>query len=179
MNNANQTNTTPSTPASNPTQAPRRGWRAAVWATAGVLVLSTGLAACGHNRHSGWGDKDMAGPERVTKAVDKVFSRVDATDEQKTRITTIANEALAQLRPMRAEMKQARMAALDLLAAPTIDRDGIETLRAAQMAQGDAASRIVATALADIAEVLTPEQREQARAKMAKRMARHQDKHDS
>jgi Spy/CpxP family protein refolding chaperone len=45
------------------------------------------------------------------------------------------------------------------LTAPTIDRSAIDRLRAEQMALAETASKRIAQALADTAEVLNPEQR--------------------
>ena len=46
-----------------------------------------------------------------------------------------------------------------LLTQPSVDRAAIEAFRAEQIALADAASKRIAQALADAAEVLTPEQR--------------------
>ena len=45
------------------------------------------------------------------------------------------------------------------MTAPTIDRTAIERLRAEQIALAETASKRIAQALADAAEVLNPEQR--------------------
>lgn len=153
------------------------GFRPRAFAIIGITALVLAVSACGHNRHRGWGDEQGASPERVTRMVDKVFSRVDATDEQKSKITQIANGALKQLMPMRAEMRGTRQEALDLLAAETIDRAAIENLRAQRMSKADQASTIISTALADIAEVLTPEQRVMAKDKISERMGRRWGRH--
>ena len=58
-------------------------------------------------------------------------------------------------------MLAARKRAVELLAEPTVDRAAIEALRAEQVARADAASKRLARALGDAAEVLTPEQRKQ------------------
>jgi Spy/CpxP family protein refolding chaperone len=92
--------------------------------------------------------------------------RLDATEDQKKRLADIATAAARDLLPMRARMREARREARQLLAAPTVDREAIEALRASQMANADAASRRLAQAIADAAEVLTPEQR----AKLARRL---------
>jgi Spy/CpxP family protein refolding chaperone len=63
-------------------------------------------------------------------------------------------------------MRDARRQARQLLTAPTVDRPALEALRAAQLAEADAASRRMVQAIADAAEVLTPEQR----AKLAQRL---------
>ncbi|MGH1358795.1 MAG: Spy/CpxP family protein refolding chaperone [Burkholderiaceae bacterium] len=147
------------------------------WALIGIAAVTLTVSACGHSRHKDWRGEGGASPERVTKAVDKIFSRVDASDDQKAKITTIANQAIAQLKPLRAEMRGTRQDALNLLAAENIDRSAIETLRADRMGKADQASTILSAAMADIAEVLTPEQRLIAKDKISDRMKRRWGRH--
>jgi Spy/CpxP family protein refolding chaperone len=66
--------------------------------------------------------------------------------------------------------RTARAKAIALMSAPTIDRAAIETLRVEQIGLADTASKRIAQALADTAEVLSPEQR----VKLAERMQRRQ-----
>ncbi len=159
-------------------QTPKGSFRPRAIVIIGITALTLAVSACGHNRHRGWSDEQGADPERVTKMVDKVFSRVDANDEQKAKITEIANRAIGQLKPMRAEMRGTRQQALDLLAAEKIDRAAIEQLRAERMNKADEASTIISIALADIAEVLTPEQRVKAKDKISERMGRRWGRHN-
>ncbi len=109
---------------------------------------------------------------RIDKGVEWVLSDVGATPEQKTRVAAIAKQTATELAPLRASHRAARRQAVELLAAPTIDRAAIERLRAEQMGSADAASRRLTQALADIAEVLTPEQRVQLKERLERRMAR-------
>jgi Spy/CpxP family protein refolding chaperone len=60
---------------------------------------------------------------------------------------------------MRDKARTARERARELLTQPTIDRAAIEAFRTEQMALAEAASKRIAQALGDAAEVLTPEQR--------------------
>jgi Spy/CpxP family protein refolding chaperone len=105
--------------------------------------------------------------------VDKIFSRVDATDAQKSQITAIASAAYKDLAPMRTEMKQARGQAMQLLTAETIDSSAIDALRSSQAQNIDGAMTRATSALTDIANVLTPEQRAQVREKMSAHMDKH------
>ncbi|MFK7965353.1 MAG: Spy/CpxP family protein refolding chaperone [Burkholderiaceae bacterium] len=160
----NTHSSTPDTP-----QAGRRS-RLKTWGLAGALVLTLGVSACGHRHHH---SHSGVSEERVTKMVDKVFSRVDATDAQKTQISSIANQAVTELKPMRQSIRQARGQALKLLSAEQIDRAAIDALRAEQMATADKASTVMSNALADIAEVLTPAQRLEVQDKLSARMKWH------
>ena len=62
-----------------------------------------------------------------------------------------------------------------LLTASTIDRAALEKVRAERLAEADRVSRELVNALADVAEVLTPEQREivNERLHQLKSMRRH------
>jgi Spy/CpxP family protein refolding chaperone len=111
-------------------------------------------------------------PERAARftdrMADRIVSAVDGTPEQKAKIATIAQAAMTDLMPMREKARAGRQRGLELLRAPSVDRAAMEALRAEQIALADGASRRVVQALADTAEVLTPEQR----ARLAERMQR-------
>jgi Spy/CpxP family protein refolding chaperone len=69
--------------------------------------------------------------------------------------------AARDLLPVRNQMREARRQAVTLLSQPTIDRSALEALRASQLQLAEQASRRLTQALADAAEVLTPDQRKQ------------------
>jgi Spy/CpxP family protein refolding chaperone len=159
-------------------RGPRRPSFLRRWRVAGVVAAMAGvlsLGACSHGGHRGWHDGPMSGqmdPERAARfaerMADRVVSAVDGTPEQKQRIQGIAQAAITDLAPLREQAGAARRDAIALLAAPAIDRGAIEALRARQMGLADGASKRIAQAMADTAEVLTPEQR----TKLAERMQR-------
>jgi len=158
-----------------PSPSRRRGWRAAAVAAALVGVLAVGACSHGPGAGHGWRSGPMSGPvdpERAARfterMADRVVSAVDGTPEQKQKIGAIAQAAMQDLMPLREQMRTARTRSIELLRAPTIDRAAIETLRTQQMGLADGASKRLAQALADTAEVLTPEQR----VKLAERMQR-------
>ena len=154
-------------------QPGRPGWVRKAGMLAGVVAVSVGLAACGHHRDRLWGSDDDGGSERIAKVVNKMFGKVDATDEQKAQITEIATRTLETLRPMKSEMRATKEMALELLAAPTIDAEKVEALRASRIVMADEASKIMTQGMIDIAAILTPEQRAEAQAKIRERMDHH------
>ena len=99
--------------------------------------------------------------ERVERVVAHIAIEIDATEEQKQKLTAIFVGAASDLMPIRAEIMESRHAGelVGLLTAPTVDRAAIESFRAEKMALADRASRRIAQALGEAAEVLTPEQR--------------------
>lgn len=126
----------------------------------------------------GWGgppfmhgsDDGPMDPARMEKFVERGVKHfgveVDATAEQQAKLVAIAQSAAKDLSGLRGEVRRMRGQVRDILAAPTVDRTALEQLRAGQVQKLDEASKRAVQALADAAEVLTPEQREQ----VAKRM---------
>ena len=67
--------------------------------------------------------------------------------------------AFNDLKPLREQARTARRASMEALAAPTVDRAQIEVLRTQQIQIADQVSKRMSQAFADVADVLTPEQR--------------------
>ncbi len=104
-----------------------------------------------------------ADPEAATRCVDAMvrvlMSKIDASDEQRTKINGIVNGAINDLRPVREKHREGHERAGLLLSQPSIDRAAFESLRVEQMQLAETASRRIVQTLTDVAEVLTPEQR--------------------
>jgi Spy/CpxP family protein refolding chaperone len=153
---------------------------ATAWAAAGPeFGMFGGEGRGGHHalfgadHGHGHGGAGRMSPERVEARIDRMADRlvrsVDGTPEQKESIGVIAKAAAKDLRELRGQHGDLRRQAMDLLKAPTIDRAAIEALRSQQMTVADALSKRVSVALAETAEVLTPEQR----VKLAERFQSH------
>jgi periplasmic protein CpxP/Spy len=84
---------------------------------------------------------------------------IDATNEQQDKLRAIVRDAVKDLLPVREKFMSARATARDLLTQPTVDRAAIEKFRADMIATNDAVSKRLVQAVADAADVLTPEQR--------------------
>jgi len=152
--------------------------RVAVAALAGGLAIGAGSAAFAHGDrgwHRGGASMDPAKmDQRIESRVERVLKRVDATEAQRSQVKDIAKKAAADLRGMRGKQSELRKRGMALLAAPTVDRAAIEALRVEQIRLADEASRRMSVALADSAEVLTPEQRAKLAERMGKRGERRQ-----
>jgi len=96
---------------------------------------------------------------RAYRMIRHIAVEIDATTEQQEKLRAIVNAAVKDLLPVREKVLTARATGRDLLIHEPIDRAALEKLRADQIAIHDAASKRLAQALADAAEVLTPEQR--------------------
>ena len=134
--------------------------------TAGVAGL-TGVAVAEHGpmihvMHGMPGHGDMpSDPAAMAAHLDKMIAAMvpDATPEQKTRLLAIAKSVHADFGAAHAQFGQAHKRIHDILLQPVVDRTALEALRVEQMHQMDVVSKRVVTALADAAEVMTPEQR--------------------
>jgi len=148
--------------------------RAAIATLVGGLAASLGASAWAHGRRGGgWHGGEGFSEERVERMVRHFAVEADATPEQQAKLAEIAKAAAKDLQPIRAKAREARRRGMELLAAPTIDRAAIEQLRVEQMQAADAASKRMLQALADTAEVLTPDQRKQLAERMQKRRSWH------
>lgn len=140
---------------------------------AGVLALAAGgafvFAHGGMGGHGHRGAGQMA--ERFQSHVNHVLAEVDATPEQQSRINDIVRAATGDLDALHRQHSGALAEMHTLFTAPAIDRAKLEQLRARHIADLDAASQRWSVALADAAEVLTPEQRASLGARMKKRHA--------
>jgi Spy/CpxP family protein refolding chaperone len=97
--------------------------------------------------------------DRIERMTKHMAIELDATADQQVKIANIAKAAVGDLRPLREKAQVARTQAVTLLTAPTIDRTAVERLRAEQIGLAETASKRIAQALTDAAEVLNPEQR--------------------
>lgn len=155
----------------------RRRWLPFAFAAAmgGAVATVTPLAlAHGFGGHGGFGGGHggPVDPARIERRIDNVLSKIDASADQKQKVTSIMQSAAQELQPLREQHKQARMQMRALLSAPMINREQVEALRIEQLRLADAVSKRFTQALADAAEVLTPEQRAQLAKKFEERRAR-------
>jgi Spy/CpxP family protein refolding chaperone len=143
-----------------------------------VVALVAGLAggyvgkSFAHGGPGHWRDGMPTDPAKMDQRVERMIkhfaSKVDASAEQKDKLAAIAKSAVKDLAPLREKAQAARKQAIEILAGASVDRPAIERLRAEQIQLADAGSKRLTQALADAAEVLTPEQRK----KLAERMQR-------
>lgn len=150
----------------------RRFGFAALIAAALVGLVGGGLASTafgsglvgGGFRH--WGGHHMHGPmdpadakQHAARMVEHLGWAIDATAEQKQKLTVIATAMVNDLLPVHQKMHAAKGRFAQLLRQPKTDRAALEALRAEHVALADDVSKRLAQGLADAADVLTPEQR--------------------
>ena len=128
----------------------------------GVAVVSTQGAVRRHFGHGRTGhllqDPELA-RERAEFATSWVLSRIDATDEQQQEIKAIIGNSMDDFTALVEQHRQSHEAWIAELSKPTLDRAALEQLRKEGIDTADAASKRFVDALADAADVLTPEQR--------------------
>jgi periplasmic protein CpxP/Spy len=150
----------------------RRGWLFVT--TVAVLAALSGAAASQAVSHGPgfgpgyWHGRAFMGPldpaqaeERADRFIRHAAIELNATPEQQDKLGAIAKGAVKDLFPIRDKAQAARERARGLLTQPSVDRGAIESFRVEQMALAETASKRIAQALGDAAEVLTPDQRRQ------------------
>jgi periplasmic protein CpxP/Spy len=160
-----------SNPISSSTPRRRRGWIIAVSAIGAVAVLvaiKATVFAHGPWHHGPMSSEQIA--DRIEHGVKYVLSDVDATGEQKAKVTAIMQAAAKDVSALHdrhfADAERFR----ELLSAPAVDRAALEAVRVDELSLADQASQRILQGIADSADVLTPEQR----VKLAERVKKHQ-----
>jgi periplasmic protein CpxP/Spy len=136
----------------------------------GIAIGADGLAIGAGMDHFGW--RQGWRLAMIQEGASRMLDSIGADAAQEAKIHDIINEKFAQIAPDPKERAAMRKQALELLAAPTIDRNAVEKLRADAAANFDAKSKLIASAVLDIADQLTPAQRTALAARLNE-MAQH------
>lgn len=95
-----------------------------------------------------------------------VLDRLDATDAQKKKVARILEPLADDIVNLKNEGRALREAMKEVLLADDIDRARMESLRKEGLALADRASKLALDTVADLSDVLTPEQKAKVRARM-------------
>lgn len=127
------------------------------WAFRGLA----GHGFAGH--HRGFAAQILRDPaaakQHAGMALEWVLRGVGASEDQKQQARRITDRVIDELGPTAQRHLQNREAMARELAKPEIDRTALERLRVEEIGLADQASKAAVGAVADLAEVLTPEQR--------------------
>jgi Spy/CpxP family protein refolding chaperone len=114
---------------------------------------------CG--RHRGFeAMSPEAAREHLQIATKWALRDIDASEEQRDRINAIAGGAVDDLFRLRARHEANHQAFDAQLRGTSIDRAALEEVRKSEIAVADEASKRLVQVLADVGDVLTPEQRQ-------------------
>ncbi len=137
----------------------------AMFAHAPHAIASGGWFAS-HRHGRRWGRWHRHGFDSLESAqrharglVSHAFDMVDANASQRTEAAAIADRVVGDVFPMLQEHHKAHASIKSLLSAESIDRQALEVFRQQQADQWSTVSAKVSDGLADLAELLTPEQR--------------------
>lgn len=135
----------------------RRSWWPTLAASGIVIGVSLVVAPWAFSgfRH----DHEEHVAEFVEFMIERALRRVDATDAQRGEVMSIAHQAREEIFSLREGSLERRSAFIDQLVEDPDNAQRLESLREAQLAEMEAASRVLVTSLARISAVLTPEQR--------------------
>ncbi len=112
-------------------------------------------------RHGGFSNLSEAEIEaKVERMVMHLAIEIDATAEQQEKITGLVTALASDLKPLGEQMRTTREEIRELLVADNIDRAALEEVRATGIAEAERISKNLVNAAADVAEILTAEQRE-------------------
>jgi Spy/CpxP family protein refolding chaperone len=110
-----------------------------------------------HKRFADLSDADIEA--KIERIVKHAAIEIDATQEQQDKIVALAAAVAKDMKPMHGLMRATGKEIQELLLADTIDRSALERLRAERLADAEQISKDLVSALADVAEILSLEQR--------------------
>ena len=114
----------------------------------------------GRGHHGGFANMTDAQIEKkIDRMVKHAAIEIDATPEQQAKITKLFVAVVKDVKPMRGQMRDSGRKIHDLLLADKIDREALEKIRAARLADAERVSKTIVNAVAEAAEVLSPDQR--------------------
>jgi Spy/CpxP family protein refolding chaperone len=139
------------------------------WGGAVVLAIALVGGTAAAWAHSQWGDPGKIATQ-MEKRVRGMLEDVGATEAQQDQVAAIFKTAAEDLGAIKDRFPSGAHKELhQILTGPSIDRNRLEVLRAEHIRFADEASQRLTLALADAAEILTPEQRAAVTEKMAKK----------
>jgi Spy/CpxP family protein refolding chaperone len=133
---------------------------------AGATLAGSIVAMAASGMGAGFHHGMMSGPHsaadvsaHVDHMLKHLYVEINATDAQQAQITPLVKQAVNDLLPMHTQLEAAHGQAIQALTQNTVDRTALEAARVAHLQLADQASKRLTQLLADVDEVLTPEQR--------------------
>jgi periplasmic protein CpxP/Spy len=127
-------------------------------AAAGLFFVPRALAFGFHGRHNARTVEELR--EHMEHRADFVLDRLDASDDQRDKVNAILDKNAPQFFALMSEGRSVRTAMKNALLADKVDRTKLDKAQADLDALADKASELGVETLAQVAEVLTPQQRQ-------------------
>jgi len=119
------------------------------------LMLGMGFVACRHGHHSGGFDEFD-----LEAAINRIASRLDLTESQKTDLKAISSEIAAKAKEMHGDQEGRHQVLADLVRQETISRDTVDQMVEEKLDKIVEMTDFVADRMIAFHATLTPEQRE-------------------
>jgi protein CpxP len=148
---------------------PKRRLLTIVAIAASLVAIAGGTLAYAHSGSGHHGPMAGRSTEDHLEHMQAMLTKIGASDAQKTQIEGLLKPAFEEMKAAHEAHSAAFEQFHEAITAPSIDRAQIESLRAGQLKSLDEASKRMVTAIADAAEVLSPEQR----AALAEQVRKH------
>ena len=97
--------------------------------------------------------------KKVSRLVKHVAIEIDATKEQSDKITALVTAVAMDMKPISEQMREAGQQVHEILLSTDVDRTALEKIRLERVAEADRISKTLVNTVADVAEILSPEQR--------------------
>jgi protein CpxP len=136
----------------------------------GIAIGAGGLAIGAGMDQFGW--RQGMHLAMIQQGAARMLDAIGANATQEAKVHDIIAAKFAEIAPDPKQHEAMRKQALDLLSAPTIDRDAVEKMRVQAVANFDAKSKLLVGAVLEIADQLTPPQRTELAAHLNE-MAQH------
>ena len=125
---------------------------------------SCGYAGWHHGGHH-WSQTDIT--KRMDKMTDRLIDHVDASDAQEQQIKAITSSYLPRIQSMKSAHLSSRRELTQLLTQTEVDRSALNRVRKDALGLLDQNSEVLADMIAEIADVLTVEQRQKLAGEIA------------
>ena len=136
----------------------------------GTAMVTVPLSEASH-RWGGWHTRSYgrghrfghsrSSIEQVEDVAKLILEEIDATESQQERVERIVDDVVSELQDLADQHHRNHKALHEQFEAPKIDREAMEAIRKDEIQLADTASKRILNALADVGEVLSPEQRQE------------------
>jgi Spy/CpxP family protein refolding chaperone len=125
----------------------------------GASAFGSGMGGCHHGMMMDGTHSAADVSAHVDHMLKHFYVEIDATDAQKAQIAPLVKQAVDDLMPLHSQLHTAHTHAMQALTETTVDRGSLEAARVEHLQLADRASKRMTQLIADVGDVLTPQQR--------------------